>query len=123
MKIRSVRTIAPRERFEHEAANLVIEIDGIEYTITDSREAAGRIIIRSSMIPMSVTPLGYGDGITIGVDMIRAGLVECDECGRLVSSVRDISTHNDPEQRFACLECAGDEPETDQPAPELYPAG
>lgn len=110
MKIRSVRSIASRERFEHEAANVVIEIDGIEYTITENRERAGRVLIRASvartnpMLTMSITP--HGDGFDLGVDVLAAELIECDECGRLSSSVHCVrGPMPEAEKRYLCSEC------------------
>jgi hypothetical protein len=119
MKIRSVCTIPNRDRFEHESKHVVLEVNGITFTITEHRERAGRIFILSSVFPMSVTP--HGNHISIGVDQIEGGLLECDECGDLVSSVQEITSHNNEAPRFLCRGCVDDEPETDQPPPELSP--
>ena len=121
MKIRSVHTISKSGRFEHQSSSVVLEHNGIEYTISEHRERAGAIIVRSTMAQHLMMMPDHSGRIVIGVDQIDSGLVECDGCGDLVSSVREITSHNDEAPRFLCRRCIDDEPETDQPPPELSP--
>ena len=119
MKIRSVRTIIKSGRFEHVSSSVVLEHNGIEYTISEHRERAGAIIVRSTMAQHLMILPDHSGRIVIGVDQIDSGLVECDECGDLSSSVR--ANPGEDAVRYLCRQCDEDQPETDQPPPELSP--